>query len=265
MPSVLVTYGSGEGQTASVAHYVDSVLTVRGFDVTTRHVRDTADIAVANFDGVLVGVSVRNRRHQPEVLAFVERHRDVLSERPTGFFQLSFASAVPTAWASEEAREWVDDLVESTGWHPDAVGRFGGAVEYTRYGRVERLLFKLLSMATGLGTDTARDYEYTDWDAVEDFADEFADLVESRQGPATTVTNRGPTLALVGLALAGAVYLLFRKRGASRQETLADFERGTSEERGGEEPPSATETVDAAVGPSGQRDLDREESDEGAE
>lgn len=104
--------------------------------------------------------------------------------------------------------EWVDAMVEATGWQSDQVGLFGGAVTYTQYGRIERLLFKLVSMGTGLGTDTTRDYEYTDGESVERFAGEFADLVESRSEEilprsAPSVGQRIASFALLGLAIGG--------------------------------------------------------------
>jgi len=261
MPSVLVTYSSGAGQTARVAHRIGDALAERGFDVTTRHVWDTATLAVEDFDAVVVGASVRNRHHQPEVLTFVERHRDVLADRPTGFFQLSFASAVESEWARAGAREWVDQLVEETGWQPDAVGLFGGAVTYSEYGPVTRRIFQALSAVTTGGTDTGRTYEYTDWDDVDAFAEEFADITGRETGGLVPVTGPTPagrlgTVALVALGI-GAAYWLRRRRGRARQETLDDFDRDSPVG----ESPSAAETVDAAVGSSETTDLEGPDGD----
>ncbi|MDS0293668.1 flavodoxin domain-containing protein [Halogeometricum luteum] len=178
MTSILIVYGTGEGQTAKVAAFVESVLADRGFDVTTRHVFETDDADIEAFDAVLVGSSVNNRAHRPEVVAFVERHRETLATLPTGFFQLSLASAVSTKWARDGALGFVDGLTESTGWAPDRVGLFAGALTFSRYGRAQRTLFKLAAIVMGLDGDTTRDYEYTDWADVERFAVEFGEFVE---------------------------------------------------------------------------------------
>ncbi len=240
MVSFLIAYGTDEGQTATVAEYIETVLIGRGHDVTTRDVTETSDALVDDADAVLVGSPVINRNHLPEVVAFVERNSETLATRPTAFFQLSFASAIPTDWARDGAQEWVDGLVERTGWQPDRVGLFAGAVKYTRYGAFTRLFFKLFSAITTGDTDTSRDYEYTDWDEVESFATDFAALVERRVAAETSQTDdrtatvqewksvttnrehessprergRGRRLAEIGLfaGLLGVVYWLVRRQ-----------------------------------------------------
>ena len=180
MVSFLIVYGTDEGQTATVAEYIETVLTDRGHDVTTRYVTEMSDSIVDDIDAVLVGSPVINRKHLSEVVAFIDRNREALAAKPTAFFQLSFASAIPSDWARDGAQEWVDDLIERTGWQPDRVGLFAGAVKYTRYGPFTRLFFKLFSAVTTGDTDTSRDYEYTDWDEVEAFAADSAALAERR-------------------------------------------------------------------------------------
>ena len=64
-------------------------------------------------------------------------------------------------------------FVQETGWQPGKVGKFAGALVYRRYGRVKRWLMKLVVKRAGGDTDTSRDYEYTDWDAVTRFTEDF--------------------------------------------------------------------------------------------
>jgi menaquinone-dependent protoporphyrinogen oxidase len=227
MTSILVAYGTGEGQTKKVAEYIGSVLAERGFDVTITHVSEASDSTVGEFDGMLVGASVNNGKHQPEVLAFVERHGQALADRPSGFFQLSLASAFASEWAREGAADYVEKFEGTTGWHPDRVGLFAGALKYTQYDFTGRWLFKLAALAFGLDTDTSRDYEYTDWDNVERFATSFGEFVESDR-PAShrsrtlqsavrdTLGRRSAVLSLV-VGLAGAIYLVSRRHEDSRE------------------------------------------------
>ena len=50
---------------------------------------------------------------------------------------------------------------------------FGGALAYSRYGRFTRWIIRRIARSKNLGTDTSRDYEYTDWRAVDAFARHF--------------------------------------------------------------------------------------------
>ena len=222
MASILVAYGTGEGQTAKVAHRIESVLADRGHDVTTVRVSEAVTVSVDDFDAVVVGSPVNYQRHLPAVVSFVRRNRESLAARPSAFFQLSFASAVPLRSAREGAMDFVDRLTETTGWRPDRVGLFGGAVAYTRYGRLTRLFFRIVSAVTTGDTDVTRDYEYTDWDAVERFALEFADDVDARRDrTAPTLRERGAsvlhrrTVRLAVLCLVGAGVAFWVARGRS--------------------------------------------------
>jgi menaquinone-dependent protoporphyrinogen IX oxidase len=182
MASFLILYGDLHGQTATVADDVRSVLLERGHEPTVRHVADTADVDVEAFDAVVVGSPVTDRNHLPEVVSFVEANRNALTSRPTAFFQLSLASVVPVPWL----RQGAPAFVERTGWQPDRVGLFAGAVTDTTYGPLIRYLFELVAALTTGDTDTASDSEYTNWDDVEAFTVAFARFVEAETGTRPT-------------------------------------------------------------------------------
>jgi len=178
MSSLLVTYGTGHGQTARVAERIASVLDDHGHDVTALPVSDASAANVRAADAVLVGSPVQNRRYLPEVVEFVRANSQALAAVPTGFFQLSLAVLFPFRWARNGDHRWIDTLVEETGWQPDRVGRFAGAIAYTQYDRPTRWAFRFVSLLTTGDTDASRDYEYTDWAAVEQFAEEFSEYVD---------------------------------------------------------------------------------------
>ncbi|ELY54284.1 flavodoxin domain-containing protein [Natronolimnohabitans innermongolicus] len=217
MASILIAFESDTGQTSRVAEQIDAALTERGHEVTTNRVGEISDAAVTTFDAVLVGSPVVNRAHLPAVVAFVERHRETLSSRPSAFFQVSMASAVPFAAARSAAVGWVDDLVDRTGWEPDRVAFVAGSIAYTQYDPITRAVFKLVAALTTGDTDASRDYEYTDWDEVEAFAVEFAALAERREAkvaPTRTDRRRARVAAGVGvlIGLATLVYWLLGRR-----------------------------------------------------
>jgi len=80
----------------------------------------------------------------------------------------------------------VERLVAETGWHPQRVELVAGALPYTRYNFLVRFVMRRISRKEGGDTDTSRDYEYTDWAAVDRFAAEFVDEVA---GPVDAVTS----------------------------------------------------------------------------
>ncbi|QRV17730.1 menaquinone-dependent protoporphyrinogen IX dehydrogenase (plasmid) [Haloterrigena salifodinae] len=185
MVSILVLYGTGEGQTAKVAETIAEALEERGHESTVTDVAaESGSVDVDEFDAVLVGASIHVGKQQAAIRTFVTERRDALESRPTGFFQVSLSSATDDEARRAEAAGYVDAFVEETGWQPDRVGLFGGALRYSKYGFLKRLVMKRIAREATGDTDTARDYEYTDWEEVETFANDFAAFVEGRLGVA---------------------------------------------------------------------------------
>jgi menaquinone-dependent protoporphyrinogen oxidase len=181
MSSVLVLYGTGEGQTAKVASRIAETLDDRGHDATSIDIENRSDeFSLAPFDAVLIGSSIHVGTHDEQIREFVRTNRDELERLPTGFFQVSLSSAVDDPERRAEAANYVDTLLEETDWHPDRIGLFGGALRYSKYGFLKRLLMKRIAKGATGDVDTSQDYEYTDWAEVDAFASDFAAFVEGR-------------------------------------------------------------------------------------
>jgi menaquinone-dependent protoporphyrinogen oxidase len=93
---------------------------------------------------------------------------------------VSLSSAVDDPERRAEAANYVDTLLEETDWHPDRIGLFGGALRYSKYGFLKRLMMKRIAKGATGDVDTSQDYEYTDWAEVDAFASDFAAFVEGR-------------------------------------------------------------------------------------
>jgi menaquinone-dependent protoporphyrinogen oxidase len=185
MASILVLYGTGEGQTAKVASQISESLDRRGHNPTNIDIeKRPEDFSLAPFDAVLVGSSIHVGKHDEQIREFVSANRDELRTRPTAFFQVSLSSAVDDPERRGEAADYVDTLLEETDWHPDRIGLFGGALRYSKYGFLKRLMMKQIAKRATGDVDTAQDYEYTDWAEVDAFTNDFAAFVESRLGNA---------------------------------------------------------------------------------
>jgi menaquinone-dependent protoporphyrinogen oxidase len=183
MASILVLYATSEGQTAKVADRLAGALTERGHETTVVNAAaDPSDPDPAAFDAVLVGTSIHVGKQQEPIVEFARANRETLAALPTGLFQISLSSATDDPERRAEAAGYVEEFAEKTGWQPDRVGLFGGALRYSKYGFLKRLLMKRIAKDATGDTDTDRDYEYTDWAEVTAFANDFAAFVEGRLG-----------------------------------------------------------------------------------
>jgi menaquinone-dependent protoporphyrinogen oxidase len=120
-------------------------------------------------------------RHDKRVVDFVQQNRDLLDRLPSAFFSVSLAAHGDT----EEAAGYVEQFELQTGWRPAKIALFSGALLYTHCGFTKRHMMKKIARDKPghLGTDTSRDYVYTEWDGVKQFAEDFlADLAAEASG-----------------------------------------------------------------------------------
>lgn len=176
MPRVLIVYGSTDGQTRRIADRMGQVLAALGQQVqVVDSATAPADVAPGDFDAALVLGSVRMGKHQKALAEFVKKFRLELDAIPNAFISVSLsAGRAGKPSAQREVQKTFQHFATRTGWRPNARFAVAGALPYSRYSLRIRLVMKFISWMTGGDTDTSRDYEYTDWDAVEDFARRFA-------------------------------------------------------------------------------------------
>jgi menaquinone-dependent protoporphyrinogen oxidase len=117
--------------------------------------------------------------HSEEMTRYLKRHAAQLEAVPTALFQVSMASAYQDDEHSHLAHGMLQELLDETGFAPDVVALFAGALVYTRYGWIKRRMMRSIEKRQGGDTDTSHDYDYTDWDAVEGFAQDVHAMAAS--------------------------------------------------------------------------------------
>lgn len=184
MIKVLIPYGTSEGQTARIAEYLANVIRGRGYAAYPVDLRNSSRPVVDRYDAVLVGASVHMGKHEGYVRDFVRKNREALERLPSAFFSVSLAAHDQTKEARAAVEGYIEKFAQETGWHPRKVGRFAGALPYTRYGFFKRWIMNKIARNKGSSdTDTSRDYIYTDWDSVKRFAEEFLETLVLEGAP----------------------------------------------------------------------------------
>ncbi|MGF1509766.1 MAG: flavodoxin domain-containing protein [Myxococcota bacterium] len=186
MKTIGVFYATREGQTRRVASYVSQKLRDLGHEVEVVDVAHPDGVRIEHYDGVILAASVHMWRHPPEMRHFVRKHRLSLARVPTAFLSVSMCEA---AWERSESRadqqvrarldaHWLmDRFFASTHWHPDIAEPVAGALMYTQYSPLVKLLMQQIARASGGATDTQRDHEYTDWAQLDGFTKRFSSLL----------------------------------------------------------------------------------------
>ena len=172
MARILIVYGTTEGHTVKVAAAISETLRRNGAEVDVRVADDSAP-APDGYDAVIVAASVHGGRYQKPVRRWARTHADVLSHKPAAFVSVCLGVLQHDAKVQRDLQAIVEQFVASTGWRPSVVKFVAGALPYTKYGWLQRLVMKRIVAKAGGDTDTRRDYEYTDWNDLRHFAADF--------------------------------------------------------------------------------------------
>ncbi len=183
MQPLLILYATREGHTRNIAEHLAAAFRSHGLAVEVLPVaQDGGPQDLGRYAGVLIAASVHMARHEREIVSFVATHRAELARLPSAFLSVSMnqaaaegasASAEERAKAAERVREAIELFFARTGWRPGRVKPVAGALLYRRYNFLLRFVMKRISRSEGVTTDTSRDHVFTDWGALDRFAEEF--------------------------------------------------------------------------------------------
>ena len=167
----LILYSSRDGQTRSIASYIANKLqdTLR-CDVIDLLQADNIDLT--QYQQVLIGASVRYGHFHPTLGKFVKRHAEQLNRMPSAFFSVNL-TARKADKRSPQTNAYPRKFLLASPWQPKQCAVFAGALRYPRYRWLDRVMIQLIMRMTGGETDTSKEVEYTDWQQVDRFAQEF--------------------------------------------------------------------------------------------
>jgi menaquinone-dependent protoporphyrinogen oxidase len=187
MKRILIAYATRHGQTRRIAERIGSRLRSRGLEPVVRDLaKEPSAIAREQFAGAILAGSLHAGRHERELVRFAKANLRELDALPTTLVSVSGSEATverreTSPAIRQEARERVREAIRvfehATGWTPKEVVPVAGAILYTKYDFLTRLMLKWITKREGGPTDTSRDHEYTDWAALDGFADRFADAL----------------------------------------------------------------------------------------
>jgi menaquinone-dependent protoporphyrinogen oxidase len=165
MSRILIVYASTEGQTRKIVRRIAEMARGHGCEAVVLDSAANPPPVSGRYDAVIVAGSIHVGRHQKPLAGFVQHNRDLLRRVPNALVSVSLSAAHTDRQAAAQA--CVDRFVRETQWHPQVTWLTAGALMYSRYGFLKKLMMRWISRRNGGDTDTSRDYEYTDWARLE--------------------------------------------------------------------------------------------------
>ena len=166
----LIVYGTTEGQTRKVANFIKDEAEKLGHKVALADASQSPP-SPEGFEMVMIGASVHMYKYQSTVSHYVKEHVEFLNKTPCAFFSVSMSAYGYDKESHKELEDCINKFLHDTGWKPAKIERIAGALLYTKYDFFKKWIMRSIAKKEGEGTDTSKDYEYTNWDKVKAFVE----------------------------------------------------------------------------------------------
>lgn len=176
---ILLAYASHFGQAKRIADALAEQLEQHGFATQCSALQadhQPSETIAGPWRAVLVIASVRYGHFAKTVAPFIQAQQAAAPHTPWGFASVSLTARKPEKRSPSShlnTQKFLHEL-QSKGLQPEWCAVFAGALRYPLYGWLDKNMIRLIMHITGGVTDTRREVEYTDWDAVQAWADQIA-------------------------------------------------------------------------------------------
>jgi menaquinone-dependent protoporphyrinogen oxidase len=189
----LVVYASSEGHTKKIAERIGSWVTKSGGQA--RLINSASfdlEVDFSAFSLFVLAGSLHQGKHQGCLADFARRHRHELNSKPSIFLSVSLSAVGNDEKRLADCRKCIETFIAETGFHPMESMPVAGALLYSQYDFITKQFMRMISMKEGGDTDTSRDYEYTDWEALRHFIKGF--LVDAHAAQPQAGQKSGATV-----------------------------------------------------------------------
>jgi menaquinone-dependent protoporphyrinogen oxidase len=180
LANTLLLYSTNYGLSKRICERIQESLVKRGNRAEVMPL--TGGSADPNaFDAIVIGASIRHGKHSPVVLEFIRANKALLETKPSALFSVNLVARKP-AKNTPQTNPYLKRLVAQSPWKPKLLGVFAGELDYSRYGPIDKYMMRLVMWINKGPTDFATKVQFTNWDEVERFAGQVAQLAAGRAG-----------------------------------------------------------------------------------
>jgi len=172
---ILLAYSTVDGHTRTICGRIAQLLERSGHAATFLEIVEPVRIDPGTCDSVVVGASIRYGKHRPAVYGFIEANRETLEGKPSAFFSVNVV-ARKRGKDTPETNPYLKAFRRQTTWRPAEIAVFAGRLDYPSYGFWDRQIIRFIMWLTDGPTDPGTRVEFTDWGAVDAFAERVASL-----------------------------------------------------------------------------------------
>ena len=167
MKQNLIIYSTTDGHTEAICRYIKSLLQ-KDYNTTLISLHNLDKLNLDKFNMIIIGASIRYGKHKPELYHFINKNIDILNNTETAFFSVN-AVARNLEKNKPGTNPYMKKFLETSIWKPLHVAVFAGKINYPKYKLLDKLMIKLIMWLTNGPTNTSNEYEFTNWDDINQF------------------------------------------------------------------------------------------------
>jgi menaquinone-dependent protoporphyrinogen oxidase len=175
MAKTLILYSTTDGQALRICERIQEQLEQQDNQIEMHEISEFNAEDLGNFDKVLIGASIRYGKHNKWVHKFIRENKARLEAMPTAFFTVN-AVARKEEKNTPDTNPYIIKFLRKVDWAPTLKGVFSGRIIYPKYGPFDRHIIRFIMWMTKGPTDLSGTFEFTKWDKVEEFAEDFNKL-----------------------------------------------------------------------------------------
>lgn len=175
MAKILIIYSTTDGHTSDITAKIASVFAQKGNEVTVHALVEGPVADLDSFDKIIIGASIRYGKHQPMVYKFIEENQQVIETKDNAFFSVNVVARKQEK-NQPDTNPYMIKFLKQISWQPKRLAVFAGRLDYPSYTYFDRQMIRLIMWMTKGPTAHDTVIEYTDWNKVEAFAYEMAEI-----------------------------------------------------------------------------------------
>lgn len=172
--NTLIVYASVDGQTLKLCNRMMGILEKNGHKVTLLSISSKID-GLETYEKIILASSIRYGKHNEAMVEFIHQNEDLLNRKKSIFISVNLVARKPEK-SSAETNPYVKKFLDTLKWDPDKVGVFAGMLDYAKYSFTDKWLIRLIMMITKGPIFPKGAIEFTNWDRVDLFSKEVAQL-----------------------------------------------------------------------------------------
>jgi menaquinone-dependent protoporphyrinogen oxidase len=187
---ILIAYGTRFGSTAEVSEELATLFEKAGHKVLLLNLKETPEEqwpSPKDFDGILVGSSIKTRQWMKEPKAFLKKNGEYMNK------EILLGVFVCSAYAADREKrprireEYISTVLNELGMQADIYDAFGGVIDFSessKMGWLDKTIMKIVSRKQASGNDPAikknARNDLRDWNQIRAFGEKFAGLLKNR-------------------------------------------------------------------------------------